>query len=107
VTHDVVTLRVDAIQPLDDGEYCISLRGDGYEVSDALDDFVGETVWQPEVLLGGWGTAVQRLTTPLVALPLHLGSAGLLGSTLLVPAPIRAPRARRVTCRRPVATVSC
>ncbi|MEU1973293.1 signal peptidase I [Microbacterium sp. NPDC019599] len=97
LTHNLVTHRVEAIQSLGDGEYRISMKGDNNEASDALDYFVGETVWQPAVQLGGWGTAVQRLTTPPVAIPLVLGIVGLLGITLLVPAPVRAPRARRGT----------
>lgn len=95
LTHNLVTHRIEAIQPSEDGGYRISMKGDNNEASDALDYFVGDTVWQPAVQLGGWGTAVQRLTTPPVAIPLVLGLVGLLGLSILIPAPVRAPRGGR------------
>lgn len=92
LTENLVTHRIEAIQPADDGGYRISMKGDNNAASDALDYFVGETVWQPALQFGGWGTVIQRLTTPPVAIPLVLGLVGLLGLSLLVPPPARAPR---------------
>jgi len=89
VTHNLVTHRIETFVALGDGRFQISMKGDNNEASDALDYFVGEQVWQPALQLSGWGTTVQRLTTPAVALPLVIGLVALLGITLLLPAPAR------------------
>ncbi|MFH8252425.1 hypothetical protein ACH3VR_18810, partial [Microbacterium sp. B2969] len=81
------------------------MKGDE-EAPDALDRFVGERVWQRAAQLGGWGTAVQRVSMPPVAIPPVLGMAGSLGHTLLVPAPARAARGGRGTAGRPAPAVS-
>jgi signal peptidase len=95
LTHNLVTHRIEKIVDLGGGEFQISMKGDNNAASDALDYFVGAQVWQPALQLSGWGTAVQRLTTPAVAVPLVTGLIALLGITLLLPAPVR---------RRPVAS---
>lgn len=92
LTENLVTHRIEAIQPEGNGGYRISMKGDNNAASDALDYFVGETVWQPAMQFGAWGTVVQRLSTPPVAIPLVLGLVGLLGLSLLAPPPARAPR---------------
>jgi len=89
LTHNLVTHRIEKIVALADGTYQISLKGDNNAASDALDYYVGDEVWQPALQLSGWGTAVQRLTTPAVALPLVIGLVALLGIALLLPAPTR------------------
>jgi len=93
LTHNLVTHRIEKIVALADGTFQISLKGDNNAASDALDYYVGDQVWQPAVQLSGWGTAVQRLTTPAVALPLVVGLVALLGIALLLPAPARRPAA--------------
>jgi len=89
LTDNLVTHRIEAITALGDGQFQISMKGDNNAASDALDYTVGAQVWQPVLQLGGWGTAVQRLTTPAVAIPLVIGLIALLGITLLLPAPTR------------------
>lgn len=100
ITGNLVTHRVEKIVEASDGRFQISMKGDNNEASDALDYFVDEQVWHPVMQLSGWGTAVQRITTPAVAVPLIVGLIALLGITLLLPAPVRerrTPRDRVVT----------
>lgn len=87
LTHNLVTHRVEKIVALEDGRFQISMKGDNNAAPDALDYYVGDRVWQPVLQFSGWGAAVQRLTTPAVALPLVIGLVALLGITLLLPAP--------------------
>lgn len=89
ITHNLVTHRIEKIVDVGDGRFQISMKGDNNAASDALDYYVGAQVWQPALQLGGWGAAVQRLTTPAVAIPLVVGLVALLGITLLLPAPAR------------------
>lgn len=89
LTDNLVTHRIEKIVHLGGGEYRISMKGDNNDFSDALDYTVGQTVWQPTVQLDGWGSVVQRLTTPPVAVPLVVGLIALLGIALLLPAPAR------------------
>ena len=100
LTGNLVTHRVEKIVPAGGGTFQVSMKGDNNDASDALDYFVGEQVWQPVVQLSGWGTAVQRITTPAVAVPLIVGLMSLLGLTLLLPAPSR----RRTTAAPAAAT---
>lgn len=93
LNENLVTHRIEAIERTDSGEYLISMKGDNNEFSDALDYTVGATVWQPALQLPGVGTAVMRLTTPAVIIPMLLGLVSLLGLTLLVPAPAAPARA--------------
>lgn len=92
LTRNLVTHRVEKIVSLGGDEFQISMKGDNNTASDALDYFVGAEVWQPALQLSGWGSALQRLTTPAVAVPLVLGLIGLLGITLLIPAPVKPAR---------------
>jgi signal peptidase len=89
LTGNLVTHRVEKIVDTGDGTFQISMKGDNNAASDALDYFVDEQVWHPVLQLSGWGTAVQRITTPAVAVPLIIGLIALLGITLLLPAPSR------------------
>ena len=89
LTDNLVTHRIEQVVDLGDGTFRISMKGDNNAFFDALDYTVGAQVWQPAVQLGGWGTAVQRLTTAPVAIPLVVGLVALLGIALLLPAPSR------------------
>ncbi|WP_144720981.1 signal peptidase I [Cellulosimicrobium sp. TH-20] len=92
LTGDLVTHRVEAVEQTDDDQYTVSMKGDNNAYADALDYTASGDVWKPAVQLAGWGTAIVRLTTPAVAVPLLVGLLGLLGLTLLVPpAPRRVP----------------
>lgn len=106
LTHNLVTHRIEKIVDLGDDRFQISMKGDNNDASDALDYTVGAQVWQPALQLGGWGAAVQRLTTPAVAIPLVIGLVALLGITLLLPAPVRrksaAPTAAETTPERAI-----
>lgn len=95
LTGNLVTHRIEKIAATGDGTYQVSMKGDNNAASDALDYTVGGRVWQPAVQLSGWGSAVQRLTTPGVAIPLVVGLVALLGITLLLPAPTRRPSRER------------
>lgn len=86
LTGDLVTHRIEAIESDGLGAYVVTMKGDNNEYTDALDYSVSGNVWQPTLQLPGWGTAVVRMTTPAVAVPLLAGLLGLLGLTML-PAP--------------------
>ncbi|HWI32048.1 MAG TPA: signal peptidase I [Microbacterium sp.] len=96
LTDNLVTHRIEKIQSLGDENWAISMKGDNNEFSDALDYQVMGAVWKPAMQLSGWGTAIMRMGTPAVALPLVIGLLGLLGLTLLIPAPVRVRTPRRV-----------
>lgn len=89
LTEDLVTHRIEAISPDGAGGYTITMKGDNNAYSDALDYGVSGEVWQPSLQLAGWGTALMRLTTPAVAVPLLIGLLGLLGLGMLTPAETR------------------
>jgi len=89
LTENLVTHRIEKIADRGNGEFSISMKGDNNAFSDALDYTVGEKVWQPALQLTGWGSVVQKLTTPPVAVPLVVGLIALLGIALLLPAPAR------------------
>lgn len=92
LTGDLVTHRIVAIEPDELAGFTITMKGDNNAYTDALDYTVSGDVWQPSFQLAGWGTALLRMTTPAVALPLLLGLLGLLGLSMLVPAgPSREP----------------
>ena len=95
LTENLVTHRVERIQPDGEGGWTISMKGDNNAFSDALDYSVTGDVWKPAAQLGGWGTAIMRVGTPAVALPLVIGLLGLLGLALLIPAPVGARTPRR------------
>lgn len=86
LTGDLVTHRIEAIEPDGLGAYTVTMKGDNNDYTDALDYSVSGDVWQPTLQLAGWGTAVVRMTTPAVVMPLLAGLLGLLGLTML-PAP--------------------
>jgi len=92
LTDSLVTHRITAIEAAD-GARTITMKGDANEFSDALDYPVSGDVWKPAVQLPGWGTAIMRMTTPAVALPLLLGLLGLLGLSMMSPVehPARKP----------------
>lgn len=94
LSEHLVTHRIEKIAHADSGAFVISMKGDNNEFSDALDYTVGDSVWKPALQLPGVGTAIMRITTPAVVIPMLMGLVSLLGITLLVPPP--APRARRV-----------
>lgn len=89
LTENLVTHRIEKIVDQGDGQYLISMKGDNNAFSDALDYTVGDQVWQPAIQFDGWGSVVQKLTTPPVAVPLVVGLIALLGIALLLPAPTR------------------
>jgi len=93
LTENLVTHRIQSIAAAGDGGYTITMKGDANAYEDALDYQVTGSVWKPQVQVPGVGTAIMRLSTPAVALPLVLGLAGLLGLVWLVPAPARGRRA--------------
>lgn len=82
LTDDLVTHRIQAITPAGSG-YLVTMKGDNNAFEDALDYAVSDEVWKPAVQLSGWGTAIMRMTTPAVAIPLLAGLLGLLGLTML------------------------
>jgi len=92
LTDSLVTHRITAIEAAD-GARTITMKGDNNEFSDALDYPVTGDVWKPAVQLPGWGTAIMRMTTPAVAVPLLLGLLGLLGLSVMSPGerPARKP----------------
>jgi len=92
LTGDLVTHRIEAIEPDENGGYTVTMKGDNNTYSDALDYSVSGEVWQPSLQLSGWGSAVMRMTTPAVAAPLFAGLLGLLGLTMLTPPSIRPTR---------------
>jgi signal peptidase I len=94
LTDSLVTHRITAIAD-SDGTRTVTMKGDHNEFSDALDYPVTGDVWKPAVQLPGWGTAIMRMTTPAVAVPLFLGLLGLLGLSMMSPAerPARQPLA--------------
>ncbi|WP_404472503.1 signal peptidase I [Microbacterium aerolatum] len=92
LTRDLVTHRISAIQPDGVGGYTVTMKGDNNEYTDALDYSVSGDVWQPALQLPGWGTAVMRMTTPAVAVPLLAGLLGLLGLAMLIPSGDRPAR---------------
>ena len=83
LTDDLVTHRIVAIAPNEDGSYKLTLKGDNNAFTDALDYTVSGEVWTPSLQLPGWGAATIRLTTPAVTLPLLIGLIGLLGLAML------------------------
>lgn len=92
LTDDLVTHRIEAVAPAGNGTYTLTLKGDNNTYTDALDYSVSGEVWQPRLQLSGWGSAIMRLATPAVALPLLVGLLGLLGLTMLTPADVRPAR---------------
>lgn len=99
LTDHLVTHRVETIEPSGVGGWTVSMKGDNNEFSDALDYTVTGDVWKPAIQLSGWGTALLRMGTPAVAVPLIIGLVGLLGLALLIPAPAgaSAPARARAT----------
>ncbi|MFD5215175.1 signal peptidase I [Microbacterium sp. NPDC058345] len=91
LTDDLVTHRIEAIESADDS-FVITMKGDNNDFSDALDYTVSGDVWKPVLQLSGWGTAMMRLTTPAVAVPLLAGLIGLLGLSMLTPPEIAPSR---------------
>lgn len=92
LTGDLVTHRIESIESDGEGGYIISMKGDANAYSDALDYQVSGEVWKPTLQLAGWGTALMRLSTPAVAVPLLIGLLGLLGLSLLPPQGTRRAR---------------
>lgn len=84
LTDTLVTHRITAIEAAD-GAHTITMKGDNNDFSDALDYAVTGEVWKPAVQLPGWGTAIMRMTSPPVAVPLLLGLLGLLGLSMMSP----------------------
>ncbi|WP_261164314.1 signal peptidase I [Microbacterium sp. Marseille-Q6965] len=93
LTDDLVTHRIEQITTDGSGGLLLTLKGDNNPFSDAVDYAVSGHVWQPALQLPGWGAAMTRLATPVVAAPLLCGLMGLLGLTLLAPADARPRRA--------------
>lgn len=94
LTDKLVTHRIVAIAE-GDGDRIITMKGDNNEFEDALDYRVSGEVWMPQLQLAGAGTAVMRLTSPAVAVPLMTGLVALLGLTWLIPAPAGRARGAR------------
>lgn len=92
LTDNLVTHRIRTIVASGDGGYTITMKGDANDFEDALDYQVSGDVWMPQIQVPGVGTAIMRLSTPAVAVPLILGLVGLLGLVWLVPAPARGRR---------------
>jgi signal peptidase I len=97
LTDNLVTHRIQTIAASGEDGYTITLKGDANEFEDALDYQVSGEVWKPQIQVPGVGTAIMRLSTPAVAVPLLLGLVGLLGLVWLVPAPARGRRAEDPT----------
>lgn len=94
LTDDLVTHRIEAIEPDGAGGYTVTMKGDNNTYTDALDYAVSGEVWQPSLRLPGWGSAAMRIATPAVSVPLFAGLLGLLGLTVLAPPapqPVRKP----------------
>ncbi|MET0735246.1 MAG: signal peptidase I [Microbacterium sp.] len=94
LTDNLVTHRIQAIAPSGDGAYVVTMKGDANEFADALDYTVTGDAWMPYMRAAAMGTAITRMTTPAVALPLLVGLAGLMGLVWLVPARERGGRSR-------------
>lgn len=96
VTHDLVTHRIQTIEQQPDGQWQVTMKGDNNAAADSAPYIVGDRSLVPRVQLGGWGTAIQRMTQPAVAIPFIVGLLALLGIVLFFPAPPQAPaRPRR------------
>ena len=89
INANLVTHRIVSITAAENDAWAITMKGDNNEFEDVLDYAVPGEVWMPQLQLPGVGTAITRLTTPVVAVPLILGLIALLGITWLVPAPAR------------------
>lgn len=92
LTSNLVTHRIQNIVASGDGAYTITMKGDANEFGDALDYTVTGDVWMPLMQVPAVGTAITRMTTPGVAVPLLVGLAGLAGLVWLIPAPERGGR---------------
>ncbi|MFT4218969.1 MAG: signal peptidase I [Microbacterium sp.] len=92
LASNLVTHRIKSITAAGDGGRTVTMKGDANAYEDNLDDAVAGDVWMPRLRLPGVGTAIARMTTPAVAVPLLAGLVGLIGVVWMVPAPVR-PRA--------------
>lgn len=104
LTHNLVTHRIKAITAAEDGSYTITLKGDNNAFEDALDYHVSGDVWMPKAQVPGVGTAITRMSTPAVAVPLLAGLVGLIGFIWLVPAPATRRRGRNDSLQDSVGT---
>lgn len=96
LTGGLVTHRIESITAEPAGGATISMKGDANAFGDALDYRVAGEVWVPGVQLPGVGTAVMRMTTPAVAVPLLIGLACLFWLVWILPGPARHSAVRRV-----------
>lgn len=94
LTSNLVTHRIQDMAAAGNGVYTITLKGDNNQFADALDYTVSGDVWKPTIQVPAVGTAITRMTTPGVAIPLLVGLAGLAGLVWLVPAPERPVRSK-------------
>ncbi|GGO67486.1 hypothetical protein GCM10010910_29370 [Microbacterium nanhaiense] len=92
VAGELVTHRIERIEPDGDSGYTITMKGDNNEFTDAVDYAVDGEVWAPAVQVPGWGLVLMRMTAPAVAVPLLAGLLGLLGLALLIPKEETSPR---------------
>jgi len=94
LTDTLVTHRIQEIAAEADGTLLVTLKGDNNEFPDALDYPVSGEVWKPALQLSGWGTAIMRIASPAVAVPLVCGLLGLVGLAFLIPPAPRPTRPR-------------
>jgi len=106
LTGDLVTHRVVAVEPADDG-WAVRMKGDANATQDGTTYLVGDTVWQPRWQVAGGGLALVTLTRPAVAVPLGVALVALLGLSLLPsrPAPTRPAPSARPADRSPSSAV--
>lgn len=101
LTGDLVTHRIEQIEPGVAGQRLLSLKGDNNEFSDAVEYPVTGEVWQPGLHIAGAGGAAMRLASPGVAIPLLCGLTALVAIALMFPrtTPAR-PRGRETRAAR-------
>jgi signal peptidase I len=103
MTGKLVTHRVTAISPNDDGTWQIEMKGDANDEPDLETYTVGESVLTPMARIPAGGKVVSKLMEPAVAVPVVVSLLALLGVSLLDEEPRRAIRRTidRVSGRNP------
>jgi len=72
VTGKVVSHRIVDIEPVGDGRWDVTLKGDANDVADAETYEVGDRLWQPVLRVPGAGRAVSAAAKPSFTVPLGI-----------------------------------
>jgi signal peptidase I len=97
VTRNLVSHRVVAVEPTNDGRWSIQMKGDANNSKDGNAYVVGDHVWQPALQISGGGYFITTLTKPSVAVPLGFTLFCLLALSLLPPSQPRERQGARLT----------